>query len=59
MERIRLLQNTMKVTRDDATRYRVSETIRDLGYLDFKDFCTALPHPAHIEVVERAFTLQA
>jgi hypothetical protein len=58
MERIQLLQATMKTTRDDATRYRVSQTIRDLGYLDFKDFCSALPHSAHIEVVEQAFVMQ-
>jgi hypothetical protein len=58
-ERMLVLQDRMKSAQDDDTRYQVAETIRDLGYIDFRDFCGAVPVAAHIDAVENILRAQA
>lgn len=54
IERLQSLKQHMRTARNDATRYRVAETIRELGYIDFDDFYGAKPLPAHVAAVEQA-----
>ncbi|MBZ9648461.1 hypothetical protein K9B33_12980 [Sphingobium sp. 3R8] len=55
-ERLYALERRMKAALNDDRRYAVAEKIRDLGYIDFRDFARAQPAPAHIEAVERALS---
>ncbi|MBA4092375.1 MAG: hypothetical protein C0494_17535 [Sphingobium sp.] len=54
-ERLLSLRGLMKSARDDDTRYLIAGALRDLGYIDFQDFCRTSPPSAHIEVIEQAF----
>lgn len=53
-DRLQALEHRMKSLVNDEGRYAVAEKIRDLGYIDFRDFSRARPAAAHVEAVERA-----
>ncbi len=53
-ERLHALDRRMKSLLNDDRRYAVAEKIRDLGYIDFRDFARAKPASAHVDAVEQA-----
>jgi hypothetical protein len=57
-ERLQALRQMMKAAPSDDVRYAVAERIRDLGYIDFKDFFAARPVSAHMDVVEHALGMR-
>lgn len=52
-DRLFALKQKMVKVRNDDTRYAVAEALRNLGYIDLRDFLQARPALSHIEVVER------
>ncbi|MFZ2998291.1 hypothetical protein [Sphingobium sp.] len=52
-DRLYALKQSMVKAQNDDTRYAVAETVRDLGYIDFRDFLQARPTLSHVELVER------
>ncbi|MDR7154756.1 hypothetical protein J2W40_001571 [Sphingobium xenophagum] len=56
-DRLHALKQSMVKAQNDDTRYAVAETVRDLGYIDFRDFFEARPALSHVEVIERTLNL--
>jgi len=50
--RLQALKRQIATILNDDTRYAVAERIRELGYIDFRDFFQARPAPAHVAAVE-------
>ena len=42
-ERLSALKRAIKARENDETRYAVAEKVRELGYIDWADFCGSVP----------------
>ncbi|HUD94917.1 hypothetical protein [Sphingobium sp.] len=51
-QRIQALKRHIAAILNDDMRYAVAARIRELGYIDFRDFYQARPVPAHVSAVE-------
>lgn len=51
-QRVHALKRQIAAILNDDTRYAVAERIRELGYIDFRDFFQARPAPAHVAALE-------
>lgn len=51
--RLQALKSRISAILNDDLRYAVAERIRDLGYIDLRDFFQARPVPAHVKAVEK------
>lgn len=51
-QRIYALKRHISAILNDETRYAVAARIRELGYIDFRDFYQARPVIAHVAALE-------
>ena len=56
-ERLTALKRAMKTHDNDETRYAVAEKLRELGYIDWSDFCRGAPPIDHIVELEAVLDL--
>jgi len=51
--RLQALKRRIAAVLNDDVRYAVAARIRDLGYIDLRDFFQARPAIAHVAAIER------
>ncbi|WP_311268541.1 hypothetical protein [Sphingobium sp. WCS2017Hpa-17] len=51
--RLQALKRRIAAILNDDTRYAVAARIRELGYIDLRDFFQARPVLAHVTAIER------
>lgn len=51
--RLQTLKSRISAILNDDIRYALAERIRELGYIDLRDFFQARPVPAHVTAVEK------
>jgi len=52
-KRLQGIRTKIAAILNDDTRYAIAERVRELGYIDFRDFFQSSPAPAHVLAVER------
>ena len=52
-QRLQALKRHISTVLNDETRYALAQRIRELGYIDVRDFVSARPARAHVAAVER------
>lgn len=57
--RLQALKSRISAILNDDLRYAVAERIRDLGYIDLRDFFAARPVVAHVAALERLLLVRA
>lgn len=57
-QRIEGLSLKMKALRSDDIRYAIGEKIRELGYVNFRDFHLSNPSRLEIDMVEKLLELR-
>lgn len=55
--RLAALKHAMKTHDNDETRYAVAEKLRELGYIDWADFCSGSPPAEQIAELEAVLRL--
>lgn len=51
-QRVHALKRQIAAILNDDMRYAVAQRIRELGYIDFRDFYQARPAAAHVAALE-------